>query len=110
MGDGRSAMKYPLQTCLVGCGALLAALCAGGDARAEQPRESRLAIELGGVASSSPLDGVSSMGGVRQINTTDATGGALTTPALRPHDGIFAVEVRPTFSLVGGLRIGVGFR
>ncbi|HEX2573763.1 MAG TPA: hypothetical protein VH877_29710 [Polyangia bacterium] len=93
-------------------------LLAGMSARAD----SRFSFELGGLYSYSPL---STGGGKKQTTTangetrpansdvsnesTTGTGsGGTTVPG--PSNSIVGFEVRPSFFLAGGLRIGVGFR
>lgn len=90
------------------------ALLVGTSARAD----SRFSFELGGIYSYSPLGKgtgkkpATTGNGESPANpsTESTTGGSTGIPSAGPSGSIIGFEVRPSFFLAGGLRIGVGFR
>lgn len=92
-----------------------AALLVGTSARAD----SRFSFELGGIYSFSPLSTGKKQATPAKGDTPPAnldaspestSGGSTGTPLRGPSGSIIGFEVRPSFFLAGGLRIGVGFR
>ena len=92
-----------------------AALLVGTSARAD----SRFSFELGGIYSYSPLStgkkqATTANGETKPANleaSPDSTStGSTGTTTSGPSSSIVGFEVRPSFFLAGGLRIGVGFR
>ena len=91
---------------------LLAAVPASAD--------SRFSFEVGGLYSYSPIktgatkrQAATENGGVRPSGAepnTEGNPGTTGNTVSGPSNSIVGVEVRPTFFLAGGLRIGVGFR